>query len=278
MARLDQYLHGYGRAEHQRLQRQAQMLAEDARRQFDWIGVSEGARVVEIGCGPQGNLDLLSELVGPGGSVTGIESNEDAARLARQFVSDRNLANVEVIHGDGRATGLPRGAFDLATARLVLVDAPRPEQIVAEMVALVRPGGKVAFYEADWSGGICDPPQPAWNRAFKLLQAYSSLNGIDLFVGRRIPQMLREAGLIDIQEDCIVSVIPQGNMHRTILSHFIESLRDRLLAQKIISGAELNDLLKELKRHIDDSQPLVVGGLLFQAWGRRPAQSEWEPE
>jgi SAM-dependent methyltransferase len=269
MAQLDQYLLGYREAEQQRLQRLAQMLADEAQRLFDQIGALTGARVVEIGCGPRGTLDLLAERVGPGGTVTGVERSEEAVRLARRFVTDHKLANVEVIHGDGRATGLPRGAFDLATARLVLVNVPQPEQIVAEMAALVRPGGIVAFHEADWVSVICDPPLAAWNRALDLIQAYSSMNGIDLFVGRRVPRMLREAGLIDIHVNPLVQVAPEGHAHRVVLP-FVENLRDRLLAQKIIGEDELNDLVSQLKRHIDDPQTLVLSAIFFQAWGRRP--------
>ena len=126
---VDQYLLGYRRAEQERLQSQAQMLAGDARKLLAQIGTLTGARVVEIGRGPRGCLDLLAERAGPSGTVTGVRS-EEAVQLARRFVADRNLANVEVIHGDGRATSLPRGAFDLATARQVFVNVPHPEQII----------------------------------------------------------------------------------------------------------------------------------------------------
>ena len=120
---------------------------------------------------------------------------------------------------------------------------PHPEQIVAEMVALVRPGGIVALYEADWLGSLCDPPLRAWNRLLDLLHAYSSMNGIDLFIGRKIPRILREAGLTDIQVNPLIRVSPQGHGHRTILLHFVENLRERLLAQKLIADDELTHLL-----------------------------------
>ena len=152
MIQIDQYFMGYGQAEQERLQRRAEMLASDAQGLFDRIGVFPGARVVEIGCGPRGCLDLLAERVGQRGSVTGVERNEEAVRLARQFVAERKLVNVDVVHADGRVTGLPKGAWDFATARFVLVNVPHPEQIIAEMAALVRPGGTVALYEVDWAG------------------------------------------------------------------------------------------------------------------------------
>src|SRR5262245_4293431 len=140
MAEPDQYLLGHRQAEQERLQQQAQQLAQESSWLFDQIGVALGSRVVEIGCGPHGCLDLLSARVGASGTVVGVERNTEAVALARKMVSERALANVEVLEGDARATGLPRASFDLATMRFVLVNVPQPEEIVAEAAALVRPG------------------------------------------------------------------------------------------------------------------------------------------
>jgi ubiquinone/menaquinone biosynthesis C-methylase UbiE len=141
MAERDQYFLGHGSAEQRRLQQQAGELADESAALFDEIGLAPGARVVELGCGPQGCLKLLSERVGKNGAVVGIEMSEEAVGLARAFLADLQIGNVEVRQGDAKATGLPRGSFDLATARLVLVNVPAPEAIVAEMAALVKPGG-----------------------------------------------------------------------------------------------------------------------------------------
>jgi len=140
MAPNDQYFLGHSSVEQKRLQQQAGELAEESARLFDQIGLKPGSRAVEIGCGPQGCLELLSSRVGPAGSVVGIELSEEAVQLARKFLSDRRIHNVEVRQGNA-AAGLPKESFDLATARLVLVNVPEPEKIVAEMAALVKKGG-----------------------------------------------------------------------------------------------------------------------------------------
>ena len=272
MSQVDQYLLGYAQTEQERLQRQAQILAEETHSLLDQLEISPGARAVEIGCGPQGMLDLLSSRVGPSGTVTGVERSEDSVRLAGRFVADHKLSNVEVIHGDGRSTGLPRRTYDVAAARLVLVNVPDPEQIVAEMVALVRPGGVVALYEADWLGAICDPPLAAWDRIVSLLGAYSDQNRVDLFVGRKIPRLLREAGLVDVRVRPVVRLAPKGHVQRMLLPCFIENLRTRLLARQLSSHTELNDLVGQVTRHVEDPHTLVMGGLFFQAWGRRPGE------
>jgi SAM-dependent methyltransferase len=125
-----------------------------------------------------------------------VEINADAVALARRYLADKKIEKVEVRQGDGKTTGLPRESFDLATARLVLVNIPEPERIVAEMVALVKTGGFVALHEVDWGFRVCDPPLAAFDRLVGLFVDYSKANGIDPFVGRRVPRMLRASGLL----------------------------------------------------------------------------------
>src|SRR5215469_4915772 len=143
MTEREQYVLGYRQAEQQRLQQQALQLADESSWMFDQLGLAADASVVEIGCGPHGCLELLSACVGPAGRVVGVERSEDAVRMARGLIEERRLTNVEVVCRDARSTGLPRKAFDLATSRLVLVNVPEPRAIVAEAVAVVRPGGWV---------------------------------------------------------------------------------------------------------------------------------------
>jgi ubiquinone/menaquinone biosynthesis C-methylase UbiE len=270
MSEPDQYVLGYRRAEQERLQQQAQLFAHESRWLFDQIGVSAGARVVEIGCGPHGCLDLLAERVGPLGHVVGVERSLEAVDLARQMIRDYALQNVEVLCRDARSTALPRSAFDLVTARLVLVNVPEPQEIVAEAVALVRAGGWIAFHEADWLTHVCDPPSDAWRTLVDLFVTYSEKNGIDPFIGRKVPRLLREAGLDDIGVNPLIHVDPPGHGRRNVLLEFAENLSERILAQELMREHELTDLKRALRRHLDDPNTLVVSHLFFQVWGRKP--------
>jgi SAM-dependent methyltransferase len=271
MAQTDPYFLGHRNAEQERLQIQGRELASEANWLFDQLDLPPvGARVIELGCGPRGCLDLLAERVGPQGRVVGLELSEEAVGLARNFVGERNLDNVEVLHGDAHTTGLPRGSFDLATARLVLVNVPEPERIVSEMVALVRPGGMVALHEADYISHLCDPPHPAWFQLMQALEAYAESNGIDLFIGRRVPRLLRDAGLVEVQTRPIIYLHPPGHWRRMILWQFVGNLRDRLIAQGILSAAKLDELADALKHHIENPDTLVMSHLYVQVWGRKP--------
>lgn len=77
----------------------------------------------------------------------------------------------------------------------MLLNVGNPQDIVAEMVRIARPGGVVAVQEPDAAGWNCDPPHPAFDvfRA-SILDAYRR-TGKDFDIGRRIARMLRDAGL-----------------------------------------------------------------------------------
>ena len=179
MTAAEKYALGYRRLEQQRLQRQAEELGPEAEWLFDQIGIADGATVLEIGCGPRGCLDLLSARVGSSGRVVGVELSQAAVELAQDFLTKRGLQNVEVLAGDARAVGLAEGSFDLVTSRLVLVNIPEPDRMIATAVALARPGGAVAFHEIDWVAVMCDPPSQAWTTLTDLYLAVSAKNGND---------------------------------------------------------------------------------------------------
>jgi hypothetical protein len=153
---------------------------------------------------------------------------------------------------------------------VVLVNVPAPEEIVAEAVALVRPGGAVAFHKADWVSHVCDPPLPAFDRLIELFHTSAQLTGIKLSIGRAMPRLLREAGLVDVQARPLAQIFPPGHPRRRITLDFVDNLASRLLTQGLTTEPELADLTASLRRHIDDPGTLLISHLFVQAWGRKP--------
>ncbi len=268
MAERDPYFLGHSVVEQQRLQQQARDLANESRRFFEQIAIPTGAHVVEIGCGPQGCLGLLADRVGPTGTGVGVEMSEHAVELARRFAAAEELANVEVRHGNGKATGLPRASFDLATARLVLVNIPEPEHVVAEMAALVRAGGVVALHEADWGMVLCDPPLPAWDTMIRAFLDYSAANGIDPLIGRRIARLLRTSGLKDVRINPLIHIYDVHHSRRTLFPEFARNLRDRMVANGVMTEQVFASCHESLERHLADPDTVVIWAY-FQAWATK---------
>ena len=108
MAGDDEYLLGYRRVEQERLVEPARQLAHESEWLFDQVGVGIGARVVEIGCGPEGSLGLLATRMGPSGTVVGVERSADAVELAQAMVR----AGVSATSKSSTAMGAQPGCLD----------------------------------------------------------------------------------------------------------------------------------------------------------------------
>jgi hypothetical protein len=141
------------------------------------------------------------------------------------------------------------------------------------MMELTRAGGVVASHEADWGAFQCDPPSAAWDWLVEIFVAHARDNGIDLFVGRKTHRMFRAAGLIDIEVNPINHVYPPGHNRRNILRDFLENVRDRVLAKKLVTESEFDKRLRELKCHLDDTERRLISHLFVQVWGRKPSET-----
>ena len=276
MTQPDVYLLGRSKAEELRLKRQIADLAPLSDPQLAAVGIRAGERVLDLGCGPGGVLHLLGKRVGPTGYVLGLDRSPHFVGFARRFAADLGLTQVEVREGDAYDTGLPRASFDGAHMRLVLVNVPKPELIVREMVSLVRPGGWVASFEADLEAAVLDPPSAEFDRLRRAYFENARSQGIDLFVGRRTHRLFREAGLTDIAVDVAIQSYPPGHSRRPTFRDFIINVRDQLIAGDFISAEDLERDLSAYERQLADPYVVATSSLYFRLHGRVPAQSRAE--
>ncbi len=133
MSEHTEYLLGSSLDERDRLLRQCELYSPEARSLLDRVGIQPGWRAVDVGCGPLGILDLLSERVGPAGAAVGLDNESRMLEWARISIAERKLANVEIASGEASSSGLPKESFDFAHARLVLINVPHPDQVVREI-------------------------------------------------------------------------------------------------------------------------------------------------
>jgi SAM-dependent methyltransferase len=256
-----------------RLQRQSDELQPEARAllaRLGELGLRPGQTALDLGCGPRGILDLLAEAVGPGGRVVGLDADPAHVTAARQYAFSQGLANVEVLAGDARHTGLPAESFDLVHTRTLLVTIPEPAEVVAEMARLTRPGGLVASQEADAEFSICYPPLPEWDRLLALFRASFPRAGADLRLGRRLPELFRGAGLTDVGATVYAGSYPAGHSRRTVIPDLVRSLHPVILGLGLAGERELANVDAAVRAHLADPRTLMMPHLLVTAWGRKP--------
>jgi SAM-dependent methyltransferase len=254
--------------ERRRLMSQAALLEDEARSLLGRLEVPVGGDVIDIGCGPIGILPLLSERVGVHGQVTGLD--RQGAMLDHAARACAGLRNVRFALGDAADSGFAGATFDVAHIRLVLADVPDPMAIVREAVTIVRPGGTVAVQEADWLSWQCEPEVPAWTALRNLLVALWHADRLDPFIGRRLPCMLRAAGLREVGTAVHGGIDGAGHPSRRLLVTLAHRCWERIVEAGIATAGELEDLVAAVERHLADPETVVVRAMTVQAWGRVP--------
>jgi arsenite methyltransferase len=121
---------------------------------IDRIGITPGTAILDVGCGP-GNLTIhMASLVGPTGSVVGIDPSKDRVGLAQAALQEQKESPKNVSFYEGRAEDLSAFAdasFDVVYVNSTfhwVLDQPRA---MREFGRVLKPGGKVGI-----SGGSGD--------------------------------------------------------------------------------------------------------------------------
>ncbi len=146
----DEYVLGDTDAEHERLMRQAARLAPYTERLFRDAGMGPGQRILDIGSGVGDVAMLAASLVGPSGQVVGVDRDSIALGKARMRAAASGLTNIKFIEAD--VSQVPSDVpFDAVVGRLILQFLPNPSAVLQTLSRLVRPGGIIAFQEANWA-------------------------------------------------------------------------------------------------------------------------------
>lgn len=114
----------------------------------------EGCTVLDLGCGSGRDAYILSRLVGPQGSVIGVDMTPeqlDVARRHRDWHAQRfgyAASNVEFVDGvieDLAACGIADASVDVVVSNCVLNLAPDKARVFAEIFRVLKPGGELYF-------------------------------------------------------------------------------------------------------------------------------------
>jgi ubiquinone/menaquinone biosynthesis C-methylase UbiE len=143
------YLLGSTNAEHDRLIRQAAIQNPFTKQFFRDAGIRPGQRVLDIGSGLGDVAILAARLVGPLGTVMGVDRDTNTVARAKIRAAEAGLQNVLFVESDvGEIPGTE--PFDAIVGRLILEFLPNPGDVVSSLSKLLRPGGILAIQDACW--------------------------------------------------------------------------------------------------------------------------------
>ena len=127
--------------------------------------------------------------------------------------------------GDAFHLALPDNTFDLVANRHMIQSVPHVDRILAELVRVTRPGGRVHVLAEDYSmlhmmSGPLDP-DVFWRKG---PVEFSMRTDTDSRIGRRAWTLLREAGLFDVRVDYVV--VDTLRVPRRVFADIITAWRD----------------------------------------------------
>ena len=259
---------GIGDEELARLEAQGAAIAPATRMIFAEAGIQPGMRVLDLGCGPGDVTFVAAGLVGPGGSVVGIDHSAEALARARLRAEQRGLAQVQFVEGDINDPA-PGGPFDAIVERLALWLVPDPAAVLRRQATVLRPGGLVVPIEFDLSTirSLPETPEIAQLKSW-LVEAFARAGLVML--GSRLWAVVQEAGLRPLG---MVGVQPHfGSGDEVGLAYIVEGMR---AAEPVIVGtgvATAEEIgLETFEQRMRDTwgknpQAVAAASMLLSAW------------
>ena len=230
-------------------------------------GLRAGMSCLDVGCGGGDVTRKMAALVGAEGHVVGVDRDQNILQLARQEAEDQGL---QVTFRRLEAEELAEeSAYDLVFARYLLSHLPRPQRALAAMVRAARPGGRVVIADVYFPGHVCYPPNAALDRFVELYQAVArAKEGGDAAIGVRLLEMALEAGLVEVRVGLVVPTFRDGEGKRAT-QITMEHIREAVVGAGLASDAEVDTIVEELGRLVDDDRTLMSIAPTFQVWGRK---------
>jgi len=232
-------------------------------------GLAPGMRVADFGCGVGAVTQVLAEMVGPTGHVTGVDVSSDQLKQAERRCRDAGLHNVSFVESSATRTELPRASFDLVYCRFLLLHLTDPPACIREMRAILKPGGMLVVEDGDLTAAHSVPPSSIDSFA-KLFAGLGPTRGLDYSMSRNLYHLVRDAGFPIVDVEIHQPAVARGP-HRFLLKWSIEEAGPGCVEAGLLTTDELNQTLADMQRDTEDERFLILMPPMSLVWARKPS-------
>jgi SAM-dependent methyltransferase len=227
-------------------------------------------RVLDLGCGAGDVSFLAAELVGPTGSVVGIDRDPGVLAIARERAREMGLTFVSFEERPIERF-VASEPFDAVVGRFVLVYQPDPVATLSHVRALLRAGGVIAMLEPDMSVGLRSwPPVALCDQVSDWIRETFRRGGVHFDMGARLYPLFRRAGFPGptVRQDTPVG---GGEALLPLFEHcsdIIRSLLPRMEQYGIATAeaAQVDTLAERLEREANAAESQVAYMPVVAAW------------
>ncbi|MCJ7671493.1 MAG: methyltransferase domain-containing protein [Acidimicrobiia bacterium] len=231
----------------------AEMFAELAPRPAEVI--------CDIGCGTGAELIRIARVVGPEGTVIGIDPSSTMIEVCRDRAQREDVA-VQLLARDGRDTGLPADGCDAVRMERVVQHVGNPPALLAEAKRITRPGGRVVIADTDWGSLMIHPGDRDLIRRFKTALETGPM--AEPWAGRILHDTMLASDLENVTSR-MYPIYAGLNAGRPPLSPMF----DMFIEARLATRSEIDDLVADLAAAFERGGA-VVAFTMFVASGHVP--------
>lgn len=156
----------------------------------DLADLKEGQDVLDLGSGAGIDAFIVSKIVGPQGSVTGLDFTPQMIELAKRNAKNGGYENVQFIEGDIEEMPLPDASFDRIVSNCVINLVPDKKKAFEGMFRVLRSDGSFTISDVVLEGIL---PEAVKASAEMVAGCVSGAVGRETYL-----DVVREAGFTDI--------------------------------------------------------------------------------
>ncbi len=192
------YVLGTGLDERERLGLQHRLWADAVHALWMRAGLTPGARVLDLGCGPGHASFELAQWVTSRGSVLGVDASREFVAYLEESARTRGLTQLRGAVADVMdldETLKNEGPFDFVWARWLFCFVRDPARAIASVAARTRPGARFAIHDYfNYRAMTMAPRRASHDLVVEATVRSWRDNGGDPDVAARLPAMLEANG------------------------------------------------------------------------------------
>lgn len=268
-----EYILGHSRSELDRLVEQSRFYGDLTEQVLRLAGITTGMRVLDLGCGPGDVSFLVARMVGPEGSVIGVDKSPEAIAAAQRRAAGAGVTNVRFEIQDIAALEVQE-PVDAIVGRLILMYLPNAPQVLRQALRSLKPGGIVAFQEMDMASATSEPYcELVELSAQRIVQTFERA-GLETRCGMKLGQIFRSAGLPspDMIQGARVESGPDSEAYR-YMQQTMRTLLPLMERTGVATAAEVDieTLADRLRDEVVAVDAVVVPPPMIGAWTRSPS-------
>ena len=189
--------------------------------------ITEGSRVLDVGCGTGAVTVLVSDIVGLKGKVIGVDNNKDVIKAAQNNIPQENITFLE---GDFNNLNRNLGLFDCIIGRRVLMYNNLND--IANLLPFLKDKGELIFHESDSNIPSVNNKMTYHSRAQEIIWETLKKEGIDVETGSKLYSTYKN---LDLKVEKVISEqhIQTGETGSD-LGWLLESMKEEILKHGIV--------------------------------------------